>query len=239
MSRYTLTERVWGATTSLWLAGAVLSSASCREDEIAGPITSKSESALAATATTASLSFTQVSAGGSHTCGVNSGGQLYCWGWNGWGQLGDGTTQSHANPTLVAGGLLFRQVSVGDYHTCALTTGNRPYCWGYNGYRALGDGTTIENRLTPVPVAGSRAFRQISAGTYRTCALTTSTTNKIYCWGTGFLGNGDPVQFFLNSSARIGNPDVPPGGRGVWSRLRGIHHVQSAVLGVQQLRTTG
>jgi alpha-tubulin suppressor-like RCC1 family protein len=91
---------------------------------------------------------------------------------------------------LVAGELLFRQVSAGAFHTCALTTGNRAYCWGYNFDGALGDGTTVETRLTPVPVAGSRAFRQISAGGAKTCALTTSTTNKIYCWGTGILGNG-------------------------------------------------
>jgi alpha-tubulin suppressor-like RCC1 family protein len=81
-------------------------------------------------------------------------------------------------------------VSAGYDHTCAVTTGNRAYCWGLNVSGELGDGTSIEIRLTPTPVAGTRAFRQISAGWFRTCALTTSTAKKIYCWGTGILGNG-------------------------------------------------
>jgi len=105
-------------------------------------------------------------------------------------QLGDNSMQNHAAPTLVAGGLLFRQVNAGIFHTCAVTTGYGAYCWGYNFGGALGDGTTVETRLAPVPVAGGRAFRQVSAGSNRTCALTTSTTNQIYCWGSGFLGNG-------------------------------------------------
>jgi alpha-tubulin suppressor-like RCC1 family protein len=105
------------------------------------------------------------------------------------GELGDGTTENRALPTLVGGGLLFRQLSAGQYYTCGVTTDYRAYCWGYNFYGQVGDGTTITQRLAPVPVAGGRAFRQISAGTYRTCALTSS-TNKIYCWGSGYLGNG-------------------------------------------------
>jgi alpha-tubulin suppressor-like RCC1 family protein len=135
-----------------------------------------------------------VSTGHSHTCGLTTGGQLYCWGSNETGQLGDGTTENHALPTLVAGGLLFRQVSTGLLHTCAVTTGNRAYCWGYNNHGQLGDGATVETRLTPVPVASNRAFRQISAGLSRTCALTTSATNKIYCWGYGILGNGSGLS---------------------------------------------
>jgi alpha-tubulin suppressor-like RCC1 family protein len=98
--------------------------------------------------------------------------------------------QSHPHPTLVAGGLLFKQVSAGYAYTCAVTTGKRAYCWGYNGFRALGDDSGAEAQLTPVPVAGSRGFRQISAGAGQTCALTAATPSKVYCWGTGFLGNG-------------------------------------------------
>lgn len=188
MNRLSLDRRA-GLTT--WLVIAVLSAASCRDDHIVGPSDQEVAEAGHSLATMATaLAFAQVSAGDFHTCGLTPGGQLYCWGDNGQGQLGDGTTEGHALPTLVSGGLLFRQVSAGEYHTCAVTTGNRPYCWGYNGSGQLGDGTTIQKRLSPVPVAGSRAFRQISAGEDMTCALTTSATNKIYCWGTGILGNG-------------------------------------------------
>jgi alpha-tubulin suppressor-like RCC1 family protein len=97
-------------------------------------------------------------------------------------------------------------VSAGDYHTCAVTTDKRAYCWGDNSKGALGDGTTIQTRLRPVPVTGNHAFRQISAGENRTCALTTSTTNKIYCWGTGILGNG-------NGSSTSRTPQLVSGAR--------------------------
>jgi alpha-tubulin suppressor-like RCC1 family protein len=161
----------------------------CAGDPVSSPDEPESPASLAVTIATPA--FTQVSAGFWHTCGLTSRGQLYCWGDNRFGQLGDGATEDRALPTLVAGRLRFRQVSAGSYHTCASTKGNRAYCWGSNSSGQLGDGTTIEKRVTPVPVTGGRGFRQVSALGDRTCALTTS--KKIYCWGRGILGNGsDP-----------------------------------------------
>ena len=197
MERRTHRRTVERSTIGLWLAGAVLSGTACRDDHIAGPSDRERGAAAPSLATSAATpSFAQVSAGGAHSCGLVAGGQLYCWGWNTTGQLGDGTYQNRAVPTLVGGGLLFRQVSAGSMHTCAVTTDNRAYCWGYNAWGVIGDGTTIEAHSTPVPVAGNRRFRQISAGDFHTCALTPTTTNTIYCWGTGHLGNGSDSPEF-------------------------------------------
>ena len=55
------------------------------------------------TAFTSVLTFAHVSAGGAHTCGVTTEGVAYCWGWNGFGQLGDGTTTTRTKPVAVAG----------------------------------------------------------------------------------------------------------------------------------------
>src|SRR3954468_5382215 len=162
--------------------------AACNGEPTSPPESTPDSPALATSAST--LSFSQVSAGGAHSCGLTAEGQLYCWGWNAVGQLGDGTSQNRTAPTLVAGGLLFRQVSAGRMHTCAVTRDNLGYCWGYNFWGVIGDGSTIEVQSAPVPVAGNHRFRQISAGAFHTCALTPSTTNKIYCWGFGHLGNG-------------------------------------------------
>jgi alpha-tubulin suppressor-like RCC1 family protein len=146
------------------------------------------------------LSFMQVSAGGSHTCGLTNDGLAYCWGNNDLGQLGDGThTTPRLKPTAVAGGLHFVQISAGDQHTCAVTAANQAYCWGDNHQGQLGDGT-FDNRSLPTLVRGKHQFRQIRAGFLYTCAV--NVNDVAFCWGDnqfGMLGTGGtltlvPVQ---------------------------------------------
>jgi alpha-tubulin suppressor-like RCC1 family protein len=135
------------------------------------------------------LAFRQVSAGFSHTCGVTTDGVAYCWGANGVGELGSGTTLDHTLPVRVRGGHSFRQISAGEFHTCAVTPADAAYCWGSNAFGQLGDGTTAD-RLTPVRVAGGLAFREVSAGVFYTCGVTTG--HVAYCWGdNGFAQLGD------------------------------------------------
>jgi alpha-tubulin suppressor-like RCC1 family protein len=57
------------------------------------------------------LLFDRVSAGGVHSCGETPGNRAYCWGFNGAGSLGDGTTIERLTPVRVVGGLTFSQVS--------------------------------------------------------------------------------------------------------------------------------
>jgi alpha-tubulin suppressor-like RCC1 family protein len=99
------------------------------------------------------LTFSAISAGGDHTCGLTPG-KSYCWGRNADGQLGDGTTTGRLTPDSVTGGFTFSAISAGGAHTCALTTGGVAYCWGANSSGQLGDGT-ITDRSTPVAVAFS------------------------------------------------------------------------------------
>jgi alpha-tubulin suppressor-like RCC1 family protein len=100
------------------------------------------------------LTFAQVSAGAHYSCGVTTVGAAYCWGDNGGGQLGDGTTTTdRTSPVLVRGGLTFAQVSAGSGFTCGVTLDGVAYCWGENIYGQLGNGTTT-NSSVPVKVAG-------------------------------------------------------------------------------------
>jgi len=100
------------------------------------------------------LRFSSVSPGTSHTCGVTTDGDAYCWGANSYGQLGNGAagaTEGTNTPTLVNGGYVFRYVGAGRDFSCGLTEDGDVYCWGLNNVGQLGDGTTT-NRSEPVLV---------------------------------------------------------------------------------------
>ena len=168
------------------LATAMLVTLGCGQDAESptGPEPAPSLSSASA----ATLSFRQISAGTSHTCGLTTDGSAYCWGSNG-GRLGDGTSQRRLKPVAVAGGHRFVLISAGGSHTCAITEENRAYCWGGGGSGQLGDGTQ-SSRSTPGLIQGFR-FRQIRAGFLHTCGITP--TDVAFCWGNGDngqLGNG-------------------------------------------------
>jgi alpha-tubulin suppressor-like RCC1 family protein len=185
-------------------AGAMVATLGCQEDS-ESPAAPEPAPAFATTSTSA-LAFNQVSAGGVHSCGLTTDNRAYCWGYNGSGQLGDGSGNSgpelcsgavgpfgcSTRPFPVAGGFRFRHISAGDTYTCAVTTEFRPYCWGSNGAGQLGDGRRGTNRLSPGPVAGGHQFRQVQTNMRHTCGVSYP-DNRAYCWGAnseGQLGDG-------------------------------------------------
>ena len=141
----------------------------------------------------------EITGGYYHTCALKTDGSVICWGFNGNGQLGDNTTTQRLIPTQVSGlvtGSGQEKIVKGDFHTCALKNDGSVVCWGQNTEGQIGDNTTA-NKSIPTQVSGLTAgtVKEITGGTYHTCAL--KTDGSMVCWGgnyTGQIGDNTTTQ---------------------------------------------
>lgn len=162
--------------------------------------------------------FTDITAGGDHTCAVTADGKVYCWGENSNGELGNNSTTDALTPVQVdATGITtaktFVEVKAGRTHTCGRMIDGLVYCWGSSTDGKLG-GTYGVDQLVPVNVKiGSNPLKTIvglEVGRAHSCAITAD--GKAMCWGQqsadGRLGNNatassaDPVA--VDVSALLG-----------------------------------
>ncbi|MFN8445354.1 MAG: choice-of-anchor Q domain-containing protein [Caldilineaceae bacterium] len=132
--------------------------------------------------------------GESHSCIALHDGGIRCWGYNGVGQLGDGTLTNRLSPVNVAGlqgGVA--NVAAGQYHTCAALADGSAKCWGYNSVGQLGDGSN-QYRTTAVSVANlSTNVLEVATGASHSCALLSN--SKVFCWGDNVFGDlGDTTE---------------------------------------------
>ena len=121
-----------------------------------------------------------------HGGALTSTGDLYMWGSNSMGQVGDGTTENRSAPVKVLSGV--KQIALGGSHSAAVTESGDLYLWGYNGSGQIGDGTTTTH-TSPVKVLSD--VQQVALGGSHSAAVTES--GDLYLWGGnnyGQLGDG-------------------------------------------------
>jgi alpha-tubulin suppressor-like RCC1 family protein len=118
-----------------------------------------------------------------------------CWGYNGYGELGNGTTTQSDVPVQVKSIATATAVTGGSYSFCARLSTGHVECWGKNGRGQLGNGTTTDSHV-PVAVSGISTARGVSSGWNSFCALLT--TGHLDCWGDngyGQLGNASWMPY--------------------------------------------
>ena len=132
------------------------------------------------------------SASGTGGAGTSNGsvGTLWTWGFNDYGQLGDGTDMAHSTPSQVMAGKEFIQVALGEYHSAAIASDGSLWTWGLNDDGQLGDGTAT-NRSIPVKVGEGARFVQVALGKRHSAAI--ASDGSLWTWGLnddGQLGDG-------------------------------------------------
>ncbi len=148
---------------------------------------------------------TALSAGGDHTLALASDGTVHAWGYNGNGQLGNGTNTNSNLPMAVdmAGvltGKTVTAISAGGNHSVALTSEGKVYAWGANYEGGLGNNSLLFNIWVPVEVTTTgvldgKTVKAIAAGYLSTAAITAD--GQAVTWGYnqhGMLGTGSTAQ---------------------------------------------
>jgi len=146
----------------------------------------------------------EIKAGGIHTCGITAANELFCWGSNLSGEIGDGTDVHAPNPVKIdLNDTLWRTVSTGYHQTCATTEKGGLFCWGYNQNGELGigvrDADARRGRNTPQEIKLADGWARRFEGPWEVTAHGLSDTcgvkgGAIFCWGIGFSRSLLPEQ---------------------------------------------
>jgi hypothetical protein len=152
----------------------------------------------------------ELASGSGHTCAKTIDNEVFCWGVNYHGQLGDGTTAPSAIPKPVRGLSSVVQIAAGGQQSCARLASGRVVCWGATT-NGEGDGGFLDN-LAPTDVPGARGAQSVSVGGAHACALFAD--GHARCWGENRrfqLGDGTQKSKLVPVPVRERLPaELPP-----------------------------
>ena len=153
-----------------------------------------------------SIKFSEIVPGSDFSIAIDNEGNLWTWGDNEYGQLGDGTKTSRANPVQIIKNIKFSQIDIGqgsDFCIAIDKDGNL-WSWGYNYDGQLGDGTKT-HRSDPIQITKDIKFTRISAGNNHCLAI--DDEGNLWSWGDngyGQLGNGRTANVYIPTKVNIG-----------------------------------
>jgi len=134
--------------------------------------------------------ITAIAGGGAHSLALKNDGMVWAWGWNLYGQLGNGTNTDSNVPVQVSSLTDIIAIAAGWEHSVALKNDGTLWAWGWNTYGELGDGTNGDSNV-PVQVSSVTAITAISGGESYSLAMKNDST--VWAWGYNYygqLGNG-------------------------------------------------
>lgn len=148
-----------------------------------------------------------IGAGDFHTCAIDDTLDVWCWGWNGNGQLGTSNAADSLTPTNVYFKYDVRQIEVGGEHSCAVDDLSNLFCWGRNdsGQLGLGDGDKVTRRA-PTEISLGSSVSLVRLGSAHSCAL--DVFRNLFCWGRnvyGQLGFGDTLFRYVPTKVDFDN----------------------------------
>ncbi|MCK5161779.1 MAG: hypothetical protein KAQ99_09425, partial [Candidatus Aureabacteria bacterium] len=136
------------------------------------------------------INIAAIAAGDGHSLALDSDENVWAWGYNEYGQLGDGTNSDDFTPKLVPELSSITGIGAGSYCSFAVSSGN-VYTWGRNNYGQLGNGTTDE-KWDPTLI-GLTDVTAVSGGVYHSLAY--KTDGSVWAWGMNSYGQlGDSTN---------------------------------------------
>jgi alpha-tubulin suppressor-like RCC1 family protein len=156
----------------------------------------------------AGVSATAIAAGADHSLAIGSNGNLYAWGNNTFGQVGDGSVTQRNAPVLVSlpAGVVPTAIAAGSALSLAIGSDGHLYAWGYNSWGQLGDGSN-EQRNAPVLVSLPAGVTPTAIAAGGAHSLAVGSDGKLYGWGKGNSGQvGDGSTFHRNAPVLVSLP---------------------------------